>query len=443
MDSKFHIALMRRNIGEEGLVAVIRHHRGPWAVALIALLITACAAAVASANTSHGSTGAATRAGGATSASIARTSVPFKVLLFVPTSGTFAVPGQEELDGFKAAANVINRQGGLLGHKVVLTIVNDQDVGTTAVAEAQQQLASGTRYNLIIPGINGADAIPLAGVLARTNVLQITSAAEAQLDQPAKYPDLFMALNDFPANEQAIVTELQAKGISKIAYISGDDPSGQDAGAALAAAAHVAGITMTASVLVPDTAVDAKPQFQQALASDPQAIVIGAYTGAAATIVAARAALGNTLPFYGDAFFASLPLQAVLKQPGQLQGIEVEDFPFLVKGAPAQKTTWYQTFAAAFNKLDPQPVLSLNAGVVPYNVLMLARAAATKAGSISGAAIAKAMAKVTIATQVPGFVGSPTTGIFSARQHQLQVKPANFNFYRAGSTINGLLVPGS
>ena len=51
---------------------------------------------------------------------------------------------------------------------------------------------------------------------------------------------------------------------------------------------------MTASVLVPDAAVDAKPQFQQALASNPQAIVVGAYTNAAATILRQnRAALGN------------------------------------------------------------------------------------------------------------------------------------------------------
>ena len=45
----------------------------------------------------------------------------------------------------------------------------------------------GFRSNLIIPGINGTDAIPLAAVFAHTPALQITSAAEAQLDQPAKY----------------------------------------------------------------------------------------------------------------------------------------------------------------------------------------------------------------------------------------------------------------
>ena len=62
----------------------------------------------------------------------------------MPKSGAFAVAGDEELDGFEAAVNVINAQGGILGHKVQLTVLDDpQDVGATAVAQAQQQLAKG------------------------------------------------------------------------------------------------------------------------------------------------------------------------------------------------------------------------------------------------------------------------------------------------------------
>jgi len=408
------------------------------------LVLAACPLAVlgpAACGGSSSTSSSATAAAAASTGSAASSSTPFKVLLLIPRSGAFAVPGQEELDGFEAAADVINNQGGILGHHVQFSIHDDQDLGTTAVTEAQQQLASGAGYNLIIPGINGADAIPLAPVFAHTATLQITSAAEAQLDQPSKYPNLFMSLDNFPANEQAIVAQLMTKGITRVAYISGDDPSGQDAGQAFASAARAAGITVTASVLVPDTAVDAKSQFQQALASHPQALVVGAFTSAAPTILAARAALGNTLPFYGDAFFASLPLETVLKQPALMKNIVLEDFPYLVKGAAAQRTQWYRTFAAAFHALDPKPLLNLDAGAVPYNVLMLARAAAVKADSIDGAAMAKALSQITVATQVPDFVGDPTTGIFSATDHQLQVRPSNFGFYRAGPTVDGLLVP--
>lgn len=368
---------------------------------------------------------------------------PFKVLGFYPTSGAGALSGVSELDGLKAAAAVINGEGGILGHRVVIKVDNDQGSGTTAVALAQQELGSGAKYNLIIPGINGADAIPLAGVLAHTQVLQITPAAESVLNSPAKYPNLFMTLNDFPANEQALAARLQAKGITKVAYISGDDPSGQNAGTAFAAAAKAAGITVTASVLVPDTAVDAKAQLQQALASNPQALVTGAFTYALPTILAARLALGTTTPQYLDSFAGAFPLEAVFKQPSQMAGITVEQFPYLVQGAPAQKAKWFETFLAAYTKLLPKPTLNLIAGVVSYNALMVARAAAVKAGSVSGPAMVKALARISTAAQVPDFVGDPSTGIFSPTNHQLAVKPSNFGFYRAGSTLNGMFVPGA
>ena len=116
----------------------------------------------------------------------------------------------------------------------------------------------------------------------------------------------------------------------------------------------------------------------------------------------------------------------------------------MVKELVGARSCCYETFAAAFRKLDPKPVNSASRlESVPYIVLMLARAAAVKANSVDGAAMSKAMAQVTTASQVPDFVGDPTTGIFSAADHQLQVKPANFGFYPAGPTVDGLLVPAN
>jgi branched-chain amino acid transport system substrate-binding protein len=364
------------------------------------------------------------------------------VLGFYPLSGAGALPGQEELAGLKAAASVINSKGGILGHKIVLTIKDDQGSGTTAVSEAEQVLASGAKYSLIVPGINGADAIPLAAALAHTQTLQITPAAESVLNNPSKYPNFFMALNNFTANEQAVAAALKAKGYTKVAYISGDDSSGQEAGQALDAAAKANGITVTASALVPDTAVDAKSEWQQVLASNPQAVVTGAYTLALPVILSSRSELGNTLPYYLDSFAGAFPLEVALKTSAQLSNVFVEQFPYLVKGAPEQSQTWFKTFEAAYLKLVPKPVLNLIAGVVSYNALMLARAAAIQAGSTSGPAMVRALDKISTASQVPDFVGELSTGIFSPSNHQLAVKPQNYRFYRGGSTIGGVYFPG-
>src|SRR5262249_45458603 len=101
----------------------------------------------------------------------------------------------------------------------------------------------------------------------------------------------------------------------------------------------------------------------------------------------------------------------------------------------------FKTFSAAYGKLVPHPVLNQIAGVVSFNALMVTRAAAVKAGSLDGAAMAKALEQIPTAGQVPGFVGDPSTGIFSVSSHQLAVKPSNFGIYDAGPTVGGLFVP--
>jgi len=401
-------------------------------------------AACGSSSSNSATNAAATQSSTGSSTSSGQTSgTPFKVLGLYPLSGAFALEGDEELAGLKAAVGVINSQGGILGHKVVLKIDNDQGVGTTAVSVAQQELSSGTQYNLIIPGISGVETIPLAAVFAHTPTLQISPGNETALNDPSKYPNLFMSLNDFTANEQGVVDALKAKGITKAAFIGGDDPDGQDADRALIAAAKAAGITITANVFVPDTAVDAKAQVQQVAASNPQAVVIGAFSNAEPVILAARAALGSSLPYYLDSFAGAFPLEVSLKTAAAMKGITVEQFPYLVKGSPAQQQPWWTTFYAAYSKLIPNPELNLIAGVVSYNALMLARAAAEKANSISGPALVSALNQISASSQVPDFVGGAASGIFTPTDHSLQIKPSNYGFYPAGPTVGGQFVPGS
>lgn len=421
---------------------MMRRINGP-ACAVIVAAVLGLGVAACGGSSSTASNAAATNNPASSASGSSGSHTPFRVLGFYPVSGSFEVSGIGELDGLKAAANVINSEGGILGHEVVIKIDDDQNVGTTAIAAAQSELASGTKYNLIIPGIAGTTMIPLASLFEHTQVPQVSPGDVSTLDQPSKYPNFFMTLNGFSANEQGVVDALKARGITKAAFISGDDPDGQDAAKFFASSAKAAGISVTASVLVPNTAVDAKPQYQQVLASNPQAVVIGAFSNAEPVILVARAALGSAVPLYLDSFAAAFPMEAALKQPAQLKGIMEEQFPYLVKGSPAESTAWFKTFLAAYTKLLPHPVLNLIAGVVSYNALMVARAAAIKAGSVDGPAMIKALGEISSASQVPDFVGDPSTGIFSATTHQLDVKPSNYGFYPAGPTLDGVLVPGS
>jgi branched-chain amino acid transport system substrate-binding protein len=402
----------------------------------LVLLLAALAAGVAVVGCGSGGSGGTN----ASSTTSSKPGTPFKVLVIWPRSGPAEAPGTEELNGLQSAVNVINGEGGILGHKVQLKVVDDAADGTKAVTAAQKELASGAKYNLIIPGIAGSDAVPLAAALAKNPTLQVSTASEDALNDPAKYPNLYMTGTGFAANEEGMAAEMKADGVKKIGIIAGDDPSGHNAVAALQKAAATAGIKVTTTVLVPDTAVDATPQMQKVLASHPDAIASGAFSTATPAIVKARAKLAVSTPLYGDAFFSAANLGAIAKPP-ELKGIKVQSFPYLVAGNAAQQTPEYKAFAAQMAKLQPHPPISLIAGIVAYNALMVTRGAANKAKSVDGATLAKTLSSISNASEVPGFVGAKDTGIFTPTQHILQVTGKNFIFVKAGPQVDGILHP--
>ena len=81
-------------------------------------------------------TGIGTTAAGASS-------TPFRILLMASLTTPYVkTNAQTEVVLSKAAVTVINKSGGVNGHKVVLTIVNDGGKPTTAVTNLEQDLNS-------------------------------------------------------------------------------------------------------------------------------------------------------------------------------------------------------------------------------------------------------------------------------------------------------------
>ena len=365
---------------------------------------------------------------------------PFKVLMIAPTSGPLKVAGDLEVAGAKAAIAEINEDGGILGHRVELTVEDDAADGNRAVSIAQEELANGDEYNMVIPGITASDAPALAAPLAAKPILQITTASENVLNDPDKYPNLYSSSSTFRSNAAATVEKLEQDGITKVAFISGDAENAHDTAADLKELAGEAGIEVVAEVFVPQDAPDATAQMQQALASRPEALVSGSFTLATQAIVKAASKLAADVPFYGDPFFSAADLSGSVK-PEQLAKLNLASFPYLIKGSPGQDTPEYQAFAAQVAKLAPKPAISLHAAVVSYNAIMLGRAAAQKAESIDGAATAKAMEQVATIDDAPGFVGPEGAALFSSNQHIPQLAGSDFMWVKGGPIVNGILEP--
>src|SRR5262249_3573008 len=242
------------------------------------------------------------------------------------------------------------------------------------------------------------------------------------------------------APEVAMATEMKAKGIKKFAIVTGDDATGQSGAQELQAAAKSLGLTVTGTEFVPDTAVDATSQVQAALASHPDAIAVNNYTPVIGPILKARTKLGSTVPLYGDAYFSAANL-ALNTAAADRKGVTAQAFPFLVHGTAAEKAaTWqaFQRFDAKFNK---KPLLSLYADMTTWDALMEARAAAVKAGTISGTSVPKALAAISAASEVPGFLGGKSLN--SPDYHAWALTPADYHYAPAGISKGGIIYPGT
>jgi ABC-type branched-subunit amino acid transport system substrate-binding protein len=387
--------------------------------ALVALLMAALS----------GATPKATAAGG-----------EFKVLFIVPLSGPFATSGKEELAGLNAGIKTVNASKGILGKRVTVKVIDDAQSGAKATASALQELGS-TKYDLVTCGISGPDAVPCHTALAKTKVLQINPAAEDDLADPTKNPNTFISLNRFASNAAAVVGQLKKDKKSKVVVFGGDNASGRNGASAFVAAAKKAHITVTDSIFIPTGTTDATPQLQKAQASGAQAMVVMAFTVQNIAVMKARAKIGWNAPAYLDPFASAFNYASVLSDT-ERGGVSTSAYPITVKGDKVSKTRAAKLFYRNVAVYNPKPVLSLIAGMVTYNAIMIARAAAVTAKSTDAGKMIKAAAKLKTVKQVPGLVGYKRLYTKAKTDHSPQTAGSEFKWYRnAPPIVDGLVNP--
>jgi branched-chain amino acid transport system substrate-binding protein len=407
-------------------------------LATAAAVLAALGAAVAACGDSNSSS--SSKAASAPAAkNVATSSEPFRLLMICPFSGPLAVAGAAEKAGAQAAVDQVNAEGGIVGHKVELTTMDDAGTGQKAVTAVQKALASGTKYNAVMGGCFGDDSIPVASALAKTDIPDFGPLPDSLL-VPPKYPNAFIPGSSISAPELGLATAMKAKGITKFAIITGDDATGKLGAEALTNAAKQLGMTVTSKQFVPDTSVDATSQMQAAIASKPQALASNTFTPVIGPILKARTKLGVKLPLWGDAYFSAANLGAMTTKADR-EGVWLTTFPFLVDGTEAQKSPEWQAFATRVKKYDPEPKISLYAHLSGWDVVMMMRAAAKKANAITGSAVQQALENISQSSQVQGFVGPKL--LYKPDAHIWDVQPNDYTSVPAGASSGGIIQSGT
>jgi branched-chain amino acid transport system substrate-binding protein len=319
------------------------------------------------------------------------TSEPYRIVHLIGQNqpGPAALNAKAAAQAVQAAVDVLNEDGGILGHPVELEIIDDNGDPTTAVTKLQQRLASGPKPNLILPGNTSAEALPMAPIITDAGILSVQQASADALDDPPTYPYLFKT-PPVPATwAQDLAEYAQEQGITKIAMLSGKDAFSTATATATEEALGEAGIEIASETYAPED-LDMTAQLSRLKSENPDLLYV---IGAGAPIgyaLESRVKIDWTdTPLLTDstASVTSLLSQAA---PDGLVGTEQTENTFVhvlasaVEGAEQANAEGTQTMIDALKEHGPIN-LPLNV-YFAYDAVMLAAQAAEETDTITDAA---------------------------------------------------------
>ena len=395
----------------------------------IVMSVAACSSSGSSANAPSASSASSADSSGGT----------YNVFAVEALSGPYAPYGQAAGDAVKAAVDVINNSGGVLGHKVVLTIKDDAGDPTTAVTLLESELAGPTKANLVVPGLFSTETVPLVPIATKAGILTVAPGDAQSLDNPAKYPLHFSCTPLGSSTAAALIAEMKSKGYTKIGIAVTDDEASVSTESYLEADAKAAGMTYTAAQLSL-TAVDATPQLEQLMAAKPQVVLFVMDGASNGVLLRSRATLGLTLPFYTNTAGTSFNVGAQVP-PADWKNVYLQAQSFLVYGSPETQTPQFKSFSAALSKYVPQVTQGMALYVNPYDPLLVWAAAANKAKSVDPQKVAAAIETLTNSSQVPNFVAQGT--LYGGDAHFPNFSPADFLYVPVGPYVDGLVKSAS
>jgi hypothetical protein len=237
---------------------------------------------------------------------------PFTVLQVIDTTGPTKVYGLIDEASMKAAAEYWNQHGGILGHPIKITVLNDNGDESTAVSVTDQYLSSHPKPNMIFAGTSGIDSGGLLPLVKRDHLLDVAvddgGGVCAQHAQTT-CPTAFIPAPPSAAQQVIVATWFKQHHYTKVGILQEEDAFSESETGPLQAALKADGIQSVVASF-PPTAVDVKPQISQLKSAGARAVYAEALAAAAGYEASGRAQLGlvSTLPFVFDYGAGSLDL---------------------------------------------------------------------------------------------------------------------------------------
>jgi branched-chain amino acid transport system substrate-binding protein len=399
--------------------------------AVLAVAISAC-----------GSSGSSSSAGGASgSATSTAKGSAFQILDISALSGPYAATGLPETQATRAAVNYIDAHGGADGHQLVLTVKDDQGDASTAVSILQQQVASGNKPDMVIPGVTSDETVALLPILARDGILSIACTGAEQISTPSKYPLSFggsFRPLDAPNSE---ATFLKSKGYTNIGVFNADDAYGTDWYSNISVALKDAGLKFT-DVSYDPTAIDLSPELGKLEGDHPDAILAEGFGAPVGAIFSARLKLGDLkTPFIADNTISSGDVWTTVNDPTVLQNTYMQAYAVGVDTPSNTSRPAVQNLLSSVKKLGAISA-SLSLYALNWDIVQTAKAAIVESNSTNPTQVAAAMLNLKSSDAQWAQNGGAAPG-YTSSEHFAAATAQNYTFVSAGPLVDGMIKPAS
>jgi branched-chain amino acid transport system substrate-binding protein len=328
-----------------------------------------------------------------------RAAEPIRIGITTILSGPYADRGQSEQYGAQLALNEINEAGGVLGRPVEAFYADNAckpDIGVPATKRLLEQAN--------VPVVIGALCTPVTHAImpvmqdAKVPLVIATSAGQDFVDASGPGGNAY-AFKTIPSEvdiAHGLIRYLSGKGIKSVAIVTETGGFPEANAKALAAAAHAAGMTVTAQVLIAPNTSDFAPLIDQLKAGQPQVLLAmpGTATGG---FFKAYEASGWKVPVSGrlDIGAALSAVSPAFRDTGGLA-----DLTSIAVFTPLIDKPQFRAFVRSYQ--THYGLTPTQRSFFVYEAVLLAADAIRHAGSDEPAAIESALKSTTMASALGG-----------------------------------------
>ena len=217
---------------------------------------------------------------------------PVELAMISPLTGPLSFVGQDNRAGVLAAVGEINRQGGIKGRRIRLTVFDDASNPSQGVVH-MQRIASEAKYLGVIGSGFSSVGLAVAPIVAASKIPYISMASSAAQVTPAK-PYYFMTTATSRLFAYSMAAQLRKTGVKRIALMNDAGGFGQEGLRNVKELARRYGFEIVEEITFPLTSTSFTAELTRVKNSNAQVLWLWNATSLAVAITKEAKQLGLT-----------------------------------------------------------------------------------------------------------------------------------------------------